>query len=74
MAESSSRWNIFAGFMAGLVLGVFAAAWTMQAYLTATAISPRQNKIDELEVKVIELEHDRDRWLNRAYETSARPR
>lgn len=62
MAESSARWNIFAGFMAGLVLGVFATAWGMQAYLAATAIAPRQDRIDELEVKVIELEHDRDRW------------
>ncbi len=74
MADSSSRWNIVAGFMAGLVLGVFGTGLAMNAYLTHTEIKPRQEQIDELNVKVIELEGDRDRWLNRAYETSMRPR
>lgn len=62
MADSSSRWNIFAGFMAGLVLGVFGTGLAMSAYLTHTEIKPRQKQIDELNVKVIELEGERDRW------------
>lgn len=59
-----ARWNLFATFMIGLTFGVFGAGFGMNLFLTKTEIEPRQKKIDELYVKNIELEGDRDRWRN----------
>lgn len=69
-----ARWNMLATFVIGLAIGIFGAGFGMNLFLTKTEIEPRQKKIDDLYVKNIELEGDRDKWLGRAYETSVRPR